>query len=253
MAAPTAFVFFRLKSKPESPTPRLSLSRIQLASDQGPIRTSVGLFNPDDLAAYDVLMRVAIDRNSVPADSLVIETDEAPALQTALKDNAVNVFRINARSATNTHSDIVYLKWGFLAATSTREMKSCGTKRTNGWADLSVVEYKKTLCISDWQSNVTKFEIASDSAIWKDAKRGIMFPLTNLTFGGVSFTNGRPAFTNVPHLKLALDTPDFGGANQFNLINDFVGVTNNVPQLSDITSLLMVPCGSSSTNPVLTL
>jgi len=249
----TAFLFFALPPKTESNAPLVSPTRIRLATDREPIRTSVTIYNPDVLPAYEVMLRIRIDQPAVRAHSLIIDADDAPTSQAVFKDNPVNVFRIDAESATNTHPNFVYFRLGLIPAKSNREIRISGSVKTNAWADLSVVEYKKNLFLPDWKSNVLQLQVAGDSAIWKDAKR-IKFFLTNVPYGGILFTNGNAMFTNLPRLSLAIDAPGvsgWAGTNQMDLTNDFIFLTNNSARLTEITGLLIAP--SDPTNPCPTL
>jgi len=220
--------------------PTVSPLRIQLATDKETVRNAVTVFNPNDFPLYDAMLRVAIDRPGVTANSLLIVNDAAPQSQTNFNDIPVNVLRMNAGNS-NKFPEIVYIRLGFIPPKSNRELRISGSFITNSWASLSVAEYKRDLAISDYRSNVIGIVMPADSAIWKDAKKGILFPMTNLQFGAVFLTNGVPVYTNLPHLSLALDTPDFGTANQFNLTNDFIWFTNNQIQFPRTNGLLEIP------------
>jgi hypothetical protein len=105
------------------------------------------------------------------------------------------------------------------------------------------------MSIGGWASNSIK--VSLPMSVWRDARKGIKLPLTNFPFGAVLFTNGIPAFTNLPHLTLALDTPDFGSTNQFNLTNDFISLTSNCVNISEITALLAIPWDRPTPEPTL--
>jgi hypothetical protein len=236
--------------------PRVTPSRMQLASSAAVFRKSVTVFNPNDFPVFDVVVRVGIEQTGVPASSLVINPGKAPLQETNFGDIPVDFLRVNmlGRSIshpTNEYPGLVYLKFGFIPAKQEREFRISGSLKTNSWADLSVVEYNKNLSIENWKSNF--IEVRFPTPTTKDAPKGILFPLTNIPFGSVLLTNGVPAFTNLPHLKLALDTPDFGGTNQFNLTNNFIFRENNFSSPSEMTNLLTVPSDIPTSNPTLKL
>jgi len=232
-------------------------THITLATDNATIRNSVTISNPSERPIYDAELRIALNPIGISSDSILIESDAEPPSQNKFNDIPLNTLRINASSSgkNNKHPDIIYFRLGFIPAKSDRELRISGSLKTNSWADLSVSDYKTNLAISDWNPKLVINEIYSvGSAMWKDTKGAeIQFPLTNLPFGGIYFTNGKPAFTNLPHLMLSLDTPDFGGTNQFNLTNDFIFLTNNQFSFPRTAALLFVPEDEPTLNPRLKL
>jgi hypothetical protein len=95
--------------------------------------------------------------------------------------------------------------------------------------------------------------------MWKDAKHGITFPLTNLPYGAILFTNGKPAFTNLPHLLLAIDVsdfdrtniiPDLGNVKLLNLTEDFIFIKNDHEAIADTKALLTIPICQALSNPI---
>jgi hypothetical protein len=225
---------------------------IQLATDNELIRTGIIVYNPSEHPVYDATLRIAIKQLGIPAGTILINPDEAPRSQTNFLDIPIDTFRVDVMSSTNTHPDIVYFRLGIIPAKSERDLRISGSLKTNSWADLSVIDSKAVLAIHDWQSNMIRFGIAGDSAIWKDYK-GIRFPLTNIPFGGILFTNGRPVFTNLPHLRLALDTPDILGTNRFSLTNDFIIIKSNCVNITEATGLLMIPSDKPAPKQMLKL
>jgi hypothetical protein len=240
-----------LKEKRQSDTPSVFPNRIHLATDEQTIRNAVTISNPGDRPVYDVMLRLAVSPIGVPAASVLTELDSAPATQTNFNDIPFNFLRTDARSATNTHTDIVYFTVRYIPAKSERQLRIAGTLKTNSWADLSIAESKPNLAITDWQSNVIKIGIESNSAIWRDAS-WIEFSKTNIPFGGIIFKNGKAVYTNLPHLMLSVDALDSKGTNQFELTNDFIFRTNNNMSPSDMTNLLVIP-SDVTTSPMLKL
>jgi hypothetical protein len=222
----------------------VSPARLQLANNRETIRTSVLVRNSHDQPVYGVTLRIEVDRPGIPAGSLVVESDDAPKEQLAFRDNPVNSLRMDALSSTKTGSDIVYFTLGFIAPKSYRELRIGGSIITNSWADLSISEYQENLVLSGWSSNFTMIDMPH--SIWKDAPKGIK--LTSLPLGAIIFTNGMVAFTNLPHLALALDTPDIGGSNQFNLTDKLILKTGSQMHPSEITGLLLIPDDGKTDN-----
>jgi len=245
-------VVFILSSKPlKTDAPTVFPNRIHLATDKQLIRTAVTVANHGEFPVYDVVLRLAINRVGVPCSSLDIQSDNPPEAQTQFKDIPVNMFRYNAMCLSNTRPDIVYVKFGLIPANANRELRVAGTIRTNSWANLSVAGYDMNLALNEWHSN--SFIWTIPPALWKDAKHGIKFPLTNFPYGAVLLTNGVPAFTNLPHVRLVLETPDFNGPSQFALTNDFLSIKYNPTNFSQVSGLLMAPTDMPTAAPMLKL
>jgi len=89
--------------------------------------------------------------------------------------------------------------------------------------------------------------------MWKDAKHGILFPITNLPYGARLIEKGKTIFTNEPHLLIAIDVSDF---DRTNIISDLGSVkllklTNAIifrkdnGVISDTKSMLTLPIGQT--------